>query len=182
MKPKRRLALQAAAGAALYPLAGPALHALDLTTMPVVEGLDDFWIATDAYVYGYPLVTMEMTRRVMTNVAQAEGTRAPMGHIIKLRQYPDASFKDVTAPNADTLYTTSFFDVGDERPPASVGRPERVERVAGVMDHVERRVLDPRGHVVGASRRAASRDGDESVAAIVDEEPVALVEAVAVHR
>jgi hypothetical protein len=37
-----------------------------------------------------------------------------MGHIIKLRQYPDASFRDVTAPNADTLYTTAFFDVGKE--------------------------------------------------------------------
>lgn len=78
------------------------------------EDLEEFWIATDAYVYGYPLVTMEMTRRVMTNVAEAKGTRAPMGQIIKLREYPDASFKDVTAPNADTLYTTSFFDVGKE--------------------------------------------------------------------
>ena len=37
-----------------------------------------------------------------------------MGTIIKLRQYPDATFRDVTAPNADTLYTTAFFDVGDE--------------------------------------------------------------------
>jgi hypothetical protein len=37
-----------------------------------------------------------------------------MGHIIKLRQYPDASFRDITAPNADTLYTTAFFDVGKE--------------------------------------------------------------------
>jgi hypothetical protein len=78
------------------------------------EGLEDFWIATDAYIYGYPLVTMEMTRRVVTNVAEVHGTRGPMGHIIKLRQYPDASFRDVTAPNADTLYTTSFFDVGKE--------------------------------------------------------------------
>ncbi|TXL80396.1 DUF1254 domain-containing protein [Vineibacter terrae] len=80
----------------------------------LAEGLEDFWLATDAYIYGYPLVTMEMTRRVMTNVAAVEGTRGPMGHIIKLRQYPDASFRDVTAPNADTLYTTSFFDVGNE--------------------------------------------------------------------
>jgi hypothetical protein len=78
------------------------------------EGLEDFWLATDAYVYGYPLVTMEMTRRVITNIAAVEGTRGPMGQIIKLRQYPDASFRDVTAPNADTLYTTSFFDVGQE--------------------------------------------------------------------
>ena len=49
---------------------------------------------------------MEMTRRVLTNVAQVEGTRGPMGQVIKMRAYPDASFRDVTAPNADTLYTT----------------------------------------------------------------------------
>jgi hypothetical protein len=78
------------------------------------EGVEDFWLATDAYIFGYPLVTMEMTRRNLTNVAAPEGTHAPMGQIIKLREYPDASFKDVTAPNADTLYTTAFFDVGKE--------------------------------------------------------------------
>ncbi|MDP3690464.1 DUF1254 domain-containing protein [Bradyrhizobium sp.] len=78
------------------------------------EGVEDFLLATDAYIFGYPLVTMEMTRRVITNVASPVGTRGPMGQIIKLRQYPDASFRDVTAPNADTLYTTSFFDVGKE--------------------------------------------------------------------
>jgi hypothetical protein len=78
------------------------------------EGLEDFWLATDAYIYGYPLVTMEMTRRVITNVAKPEGTHAPMGQLIKLREYPNASFRDVTAPNADTLYTTAFFDVGSE--------------------------------------------------------------------
>ncbi|SED82791.1 DUF1254 domain-containing protein [Bradyrhizobium erythrophlei] len=78
------------------------------------EGLEDFILATDAYIFGYPLVTMETTRRVITNVADPIGTRGPMGQIIKLRQYPDASFRDVTAPNADTLYTTAFFDVGKE--------------------------------------------------------------------
>ena len=78
------------------------------------EGLEDFWLATDAYIYGYPLVTMEMTRRVITNAAKPEGTHAPMGQLIKLREYPNASFRDVTAPNADTLYTTAFFDVGNE--------------------------------------------------------------------
>ena len=43
------------------------------------EGLEDFWIATDAYIYGYPLVTMEMTRRVMTNVAEPEGHQGADG-------------------------------------------------------------------------------------------------------
>jgi hypothetical protein len=78
------------------------------------EGLDDFLLAQDAYIYGYPLVTMEMTRRVITNAAKVEGTHGPMGQMIKLRQYPDASFRDVTAPNADTLYTTAFIDVAKE--------------------------------------------------------------------
>jgi hypothetical protein len=71
-------------------------------------------IAIDAYMYAYPLVTMEMTRRAMTNVAEPESTRAPMGQLVRARNYPDASFKDVTAPNADTLYTTAWIDVSKE--------------------------------------------------------------------
>ena len=78
------------------------------------EGIEDFWLATDAYIYGYPLVTMDMTRRVMTNVTKPEGTRAPMGQFVKARSYPDASFRDVTAPNADTLYTAAWIDLGKE--------------------------------------------------------------------
>lgn len=35
-------------------------------------------IAEDAYVYGYPLVTMELTRRSFTNVARPNGKSAPM--------------------------------------------------------------------------------------------------------
>ena len=78
------------------------------------EGGEEFWIATDAYVYGYPLVTMEMTRRVMTNVTAPEATRAPMGQFVRARSYPDASYRDVTAPNADTLYTVAWIDVAKE--------------------------------------------------------------------
>ena len=71
-------------------------------------------IAAEAYVYGYPLVTMEMTRRIMTNVEKPEGNRGPMGQFVRARTYPDAKFRDVTAPNADTLYTTAWFDVSKE--------------------------------------------------------------------
>jgi hypothetical protein len=87
--------------------AAPA-GAADLTPEQAKE------IAVDAYVYGYPLVTMDMTRRVMTNVAAPEGTRAPMGQLVRLREYPNASFRDVTAPNADTLYTTAWVDLAEE--------------------------------------------------------------------
>lgn len=71
-------------------------------------------IATDAYVYGYPLVTVELTRRVITNAARPVGLHAPMGQFASARQYPTAAFKDVTAPNADTLYSSAFLDLAKE--------------------------------------------------------------------
>jgi hypothetical protein len=38
-------------------------------------------IGTDTYIYGYPLVTMEMTPRVMTNVDAPTGQHAPIGAV-----------------------------------------------------------------------------------------------------
>jgi hypothetical protein len=73
-----------------------------------------FKLGTEAYIYGYPLVTMEMTRRVMTNAAAPKDNHAPMGQFFNARTYPDASFKDVTAPNADTLYSTAWLDLSKE--------------------------------------------------------------------
>ena len=91
-----------------------ALGLLPFSTAAAVTPDEAMAIGVDAYIYGYPLVTMEMTRRVMTNVEKPEGTRAPMGQLVRMRTYPDASFRDVTAPNADTLYTTAWFDVSKE--------------------------------------------------------------------
>ena len=71
-------------------------------------------IAVEAYVYAYPLVTVELTRRRLTNVVASDGTKAPMGQFARLRKYPDASYRDVTAPNADTLYTYAYLDVSKE--------------------------------------------------------------------
>ncbi|GLK92347.1 DUF1254 domain-containing protein [Achromobacter insolitus] len=107
---------------------GSSVRAADGLVMDLPEGDEQFALAVEAYIYAYPLVTMEMTRRVITNVTEPKGTRAPMGHLIKLRQYPDAKFRDVTAPNADTLYTTSFFDVGEE--PWVVSLPNLQDRYA----------------------------------------------------
>ena len=70
--------------------------------------------AIDVYVYGYPLVTMDMTRRFMTNVATPDAQHAPMGQILKARTYPAPDYHAVTAPNADTLYTTAWIDVSQE--------------------------------------------------------------------
>jgi hypothetical protein len=88
-----------------------AAHAQDANKISAQEARQ---IAEEAYIYGYSLITMEMTRREMTNVHELKGTRAPMGHLIRIREYPTAAFRDVTAPNADTLYTTAWIDVGKE--------------------------------------------------------------------
>jgi hypothetical protein len=71
-------------------------------------------IGEDAYIYGYSLVTMYMTRRVTTNVSAPDGFHAPMGQFANAREYPTAAFKDVTAPNADTLYSSAWLDLSKE--------------------------------------------------------------------
>lgn len=71
-------------------------------------------ITVDAYIYGYPLVTMDMTREVMTNVAAPADKKAPMGQFYNSHEYPDATFHDVTAPNADTLYSLAWLDVSKD--------------------------------------------------------------------
>lgn len=83
-------------------------------------------IGIDAYIYGYPLVTMEYTRRVMTNVAHPQGTHAPLGQFLLMRKYPDAAFRDVTAPNADTLYSTAWLDLTKE--PFILSLPDMQDR------------------------------------------------------
>jgi hypothetical protein len=69
---------------------------------------------TDAYLFGYPLVTMEMTRRVQTNAVvagEANGRRAPMGQFARMRTFPTPEDRAVTAPNADTLYEVAWMDL-----------------------------------------------------------------------
>lgn len=83
-------------------------------------------IAIDAYIYTYPLVTMDYTRRFMTNVVTAQGSKAPMGQFAKLRDYPAADDHSVTAPNADTLYTLAWLDVSQE--PWIISTPNMKDR------------------------------------------------------
>jgi hypothetical protein len=70
--------------------------------------------AIDVYTYGYPLITMDMTRKIYSNVATPTDSRAPMGQFIRMRNYPAVDDHTVTAPNADTLYTMLWLDVSKE--------------------------------------------------------------------
>jgi hypothetical protein len=77
----------------------------------VVEAVS---IATEAYIYGYPLVTFDMVRKQQTNVAMPDAEHAPMGQVIKMRTYPAVDNHCCAAPNADTLYTLVWLDVSIE--------------------------------------------------------------------
>ncbi len=62
-------------------------------------------LGAEAYVYGYPLVIMDVTRvRAIQNLG-------PENELQRVRQFPDAQFKNVVRPNVDTLYTTAFIDM-----------------------------------------------------------------------
>jgi hypothetical protein len=85
----------------------------------------DYEIGVQAYIYAYPMLLMEMTRRVSTNVEAPSGSFAPMNQFAHLRAFPDPTFKEVVRPNADTLYSIVWFDVSREPMILSVPKTDR---------------------------------------------------------
>lgn len=73
-------------------------------------------IATDAYIYGYALITSDVTGAAFTNVKAPEPRtfQAPLNRFCNLPKYPPADYHGVTAPNADTLYSGAFLDLSKE--------------------------------------------------------------------
>lgn len=72
-------------------------------------------IAEEAYIFGYPLVLMDVTRQVMTAVPKpVPGKAAPMNHFMHRSEFPDATFTDVVSPNADTYYSSAWLDLSAE--------------------------------------------------------------------
>ena len=51
--------------------------------------------AVDAYIYGYSLITTEVTRVQMSNVFTVEGMHEPMGQFANIKRYPPADFRAV---------------------------------------------------------------------------------------
>ena len=82
-----------------------------LTRAPADTAIND---AADAYLYGFPLVVMDMTRKQTTNVESAGPERAPMGQFVRMRTFPTATYRDVPGANTDTLYTMVWLDVSKE--------------------------------------------------------------------
>jgi hypothetical protein len=74
-----------------------------------------FDIGVDAYVYFYPLVTMDLTRKQSTNVEPGkEIAHGPMNMFVNVPEYPPADMKMVVRPNFDTLYSLAWLDLTKE--------------------------------------------------------------------
>ncbi|MFO1393892.1 MAG: DUF1254 domain-containing protein [Steroidobacteraceae bacterium] len=107
MKPRIHRVIGMALGAAgmIVGAAGPALAASGVSAQEATS------IATDAYVYGYSLITTDVTRIQMSNVATAGMLQAPMNQFANVPRYPPGDYRGVSAPNADTLYSLAWLDL-----------------------------------------------------------------------
>ena len=88
----------------------PGAHAQTRMT-----GLEAHAIGVDAYIYFYPLVTMDLTRKQFTNIEPGkEFGKGPMNMFANIPEYPPANFKGVVRPNFDTLYSSAWLDLTQE--------------------------------------------------------------------
>src|SRR5262245_48132247 len=105
---------------------GAAAMALFLTILRVnaapVTAEEAHAIGVDAYLYFYPLVTMEITSKQLRNTEHAERMQAPMNSFANIPAYPTADMKVAVRPNFDTLYSSGWLDLTKE--PVVVSVPD----------------------------------------------------------
>lgn len=69
-------------------------------------------IGIEAYVYFYPLLSMDVTRRVMSNVpAGVKDGFGPANAFHHMKAFPTADFREVVRANFDTLYSIAWLDL-----------------------------------------------------------------------
>ena len=101
-------------------ITGVAIAALAIGTPAVARAAEAISeqeahaIGVTAYTYLYSLVTMDLTRKQLTNVAKAEGIAAPMNEFANVPAFPTADMKVVVRPNFDTLYSSAWLDLTKE--------------------------------------------------------------------
>lgn len=84
-------------------------------------------IGVEAYIYLYPLVLMDATRRQAINVEAGKVMgRGPMNVFTHVPAFPPVEFKDVVRPNFDTLYSITWLDLTQE--PMIVAAPDTEDR------------------------------------------------------
>ena len=93
----------------------PMAAAGTVSPLPAIGEAEAHSIGVEAYLYFYPLVTMELTRRQLTNIEPGkEPGRGPMNTFANIPEFPSADFKAVVRPNFDTLYSITWLDLTKE--------------------------------------------------------------------
>lgn len=86
-------------------------HAADSISAQQTEKVK---IVREAFVYTLPLVIMDITRRQAINPDSANKIYAPVNTFRHLSAFPDATFRTVVRPNADTYYSAAMLDLAAE--------------------------------------------------------------------
>ncbi len=93
----------------------PVAAAETVSPPPAISEAEAHSIGVDAYLYFYPLVTMELTRQQLTNIEPGkEPGHGPMNTFASVAEFPSADFKAVVRPNFDTLYSIAWLDLTKE--------------------------------------------------------------------
>jgi hypothetical protein len=80
-------------------------------------------IGVDAYLYYYPLISVDITRKQSTNIeAGKEFGKGPMNTFVNVPAFPPADLKVVVRINFDTLYSIAWLDLTKE--PQVVSAPD----------------------------------------------------------
>jgi hypothetical protein len=99
-----------------------APHASAQTT-PAISEAEARSISTDAYLYFYPLVTMDLTRKQMINSdPKIAGIGGPPNTFDNVQAFPTADMRVVVRPNFDTLYSSAWVDL--TREPMVISAPD----------------------------------------------------------
>lgn len=116
----KRMSLARLAGAGLLVLV--AAHSPGHAQTAITEQ-EAHAIGVDAYLYFYPLITMDVSRKQFTNIEPGkEFGKGPMNMFTNVPAYPPADFKGVVRSNFDTLYSVAWLDMTKE--PVVVSVPD----------------------------------------------------------
>ena len=73
------------------------------------------WLhAVQTYIYGFPMIVMDLTREQMTAVSKPDGMNAPVNQFGVMSSFPDVTFRAIPRTGLDSLFATSWVDLGDE--------------------------------------------------------------------
>jgi hypothetical protein len=89
--------------------------ALAQGTSSQITEQDAHALGVEAYLYFYPLVSMDITRKQFTNIEPGKVFgKAPMNMFVNAPEYPPADFKGVVRVNFDTLFSIAWLDMTKE--------------------------------------------------------------------